>query len=157
MSYTKKKISYTVEVLIVRKNRVLIRMHDKYKVWLGAGGHIETDEDPNEAAYREVIEETGLTVRLISPRPIRTDYTEAFKRDLVPPWFINRHRVDEERDRVAFVYFAAADTDIIEPQSEGDRSDQYMWASLEELDTLGLKEDILHYAKTALEVLRKEQ
>lgn len=39
-----------------------MRRHDKYKIWLGVGGHIELDEDPNQAALREVKEEVGLAV-----------------------------------------------------------------------------------------------
>ena len=34
------KIDFTVEVFIVYKNKVLLRMHDKVKKWLGPGGHI---------------------------------------------------------------------------------------------------------------------
>jgi 8-oxo-dGTP pyrophosphatase MutT (NUDIX family) len=38
--------------------------HDKYKIWAHVGGHIELDEDPNEAVLREIKEEVGLDVKL---------------------------------------------------------------------------------------------
>ena len=64
MSHIHEKIDFTVEVFVVHKNRVLLRLHDKYKFWLSVGGHIELDEDPNQTALREVMEEVGLKVEL---------------------------------------------------------------------------------------------
>ena len=64
MPHINNKIDFTVEVFIVYNNKVLLRKHDKYKIWLGVGGHIELDEDPNQAAVREVKEEVGLDIML---------------------------------------------------------------------------------------------
>lgn len=48
--------------------------------WLGIGGHIEIGESPEEAVYREVFEETGLTLKSFTKRAIITfinnDYEE---------------------------------------------------------------------------------
>lgn len=60
MPHIHERIDWTVDVLIVHEDRVLLRKHDKYKVWLMVGGHIELDEGPEEAALREVQEEVGL-------------------------------------------------------------------------------------------------
>lgn len=46
MPHIHEKIDFTVEVFIVHENKVLFRMHDKFKKWMSAGGHIELDEDP---------------------------------------------------------------------------------------------------------------
>lgn len=54
MAHIHEKIDFTVEVFVVFQNKVLLRKHDKYKIWLSVGGHIELDEDPNQAALREV-------------------------------------------------------------------------------------------------------
>jgi ADP-ribose pyrophosphatase YjhB (NUDIX family) len=64
MSHIHEKIDFTVGVFVVYKDKVLLRKHDKYNLWLCVGGHIELDEDPNEAALREVKEEVGLDVTL---------------------------------------------------------------------------------------------
>jgi len=53
MSHIHEKIDFTVEVFIVYKNKVLLRMHDKHHRWLSVGGHIELDEDPIQAAMRD--------------------------------------------------------------------------------------------------------
>ena len=62
MPHIHKRIDFAVDVLIVHKNKVLLRKHDKYKIWLAVGGHIELDEDPNQAAIREVKEEVNLEI-----------------------------------------------------------------------------------------------
>lgn len=69
MPHIHEKIDMVVDVFIVHNGRVLLRKHDKYHTWLGPGGHIELDEDPNEAALREMQEEAGLGVRLIPAHP----------------------------------------------------------------------------------------
>ena len=40
--------------------QVLLHLHRKLGMWLPPGGHIERDELPDEAAVREVLEETGV-------------------------------------------------------------------------------------------------
>jgi 8-oxo-dGTP pyrophosphatase MutT (NUDIX family) len=60
MPHIHEKIDFTAETFIVYKNKVLLRLHDKYKFWASVGGHIELHEDPNEAAVREAKEEVGL-------------------------------------------------------------------------------------------------
>ena len=48
--------------------------------WLGIGGHIEIDESPEEAIFRETLEETGLRLKSINKRGVITfinnDYEE---------------------------------------------------------------------------------
>jgi hypothetical protein len=53
MSHLHEKIDFTVEVFVVSGDAVLLRKHDKYKIWLGVGGHIELDEEPTQAAVRD--------------------------------------------------------------------------------------------------------
>ena len=60
MPHIHEKIDYCVEVFIVYKNKILLRMHDKLGIWLSVGGHIELDEDPVEAAIREGREGVGF-------------------------------------------------------------------------------------------------
>ena len=56
MAHIHEKIDFTASVYIVFENKVLLRLHDKYNLWLGVGGHIELDEDANAALLREVKE-----------------------------------------------------------------------------------------------------
>lgn len=53
-----------VHVVVIRENSVLLAKRTDFEVWGLPGGEIETGETPAEAATREVLEETGLKVRL---------------------------------------------------------------------------------------------
>jgi len=49
--------------------------HDKY---IGVGGHLEQGESPEECIYREVFEETGLTMKNASLRGLITFVIDDF-------------------------------------------------------------------------------
>ena len=147
------KIDNTSEALIVYKDKVLLRKHDKYYIWLSVGGHIELDEDPNEAVIREVKEEVGLNIELYRQHYIPIFSEENYK-ELIPPIFMNRHRINENHEHVTGVYFARAFTDKL-ILSEKEKSKECRWFTSQDLDDnkLEIKEMVKFYAKTALEFL----
>ncbi|HYU31485.1 MAG TPA: NUDIX hydrolase [Thermoanaerobaculia bacterium] len=55
--------------LIVRSSRILLISTQEGKRWQLPKGHIEEGETPEEAAIREVREETGVTGRIVAPLP----------------------------------------------------------------------------------------
>ena len=57
---------FTATGYVVIDNSILLHFHPKVKMWLPPGGHIELNEDPNQAVIREVYEETSIEVELIS-------------------------------------------------------------------------------------------
>lgn len=63
--YFSMKREFTASVYIVENERVLLILHRKLGLWLPAGGHVDPDELPSDAAIREALEETGLEVELI--------------------------------------------------------------------------------------------
>lgn len=155
MPHIHEKIDFTAEVFIVYQDKVLLRIHDKYKKWLSVGGHVELDEDPNQAAVREVEEEVGLEVRLYHHPSHQAVEQQGYK-ELIPPEFMNIHRINDTHQHISLVYFATSDTDQL-ILSEDERSDGCRWFTKEELDQpqYGIDETIKKYAKTALEKLVK--
>jgi 8-oxo-dGTP pyrophosphatase MutT (NUDIX family) len=151
MSHIHKKIDFTVEVFIVYRNRVLLRRHDKYDKWLGVGGHIEVDEDPNQAAKREVKEEVGLKIKLYSPVKI---HNYAKSEELIPPIFINRHRINKIHEHVTLIYFATAKSDKLK-MSEVEVSRECHWFSKKELlNKKGIIPEVRDYAALALNTIK---
>jgi 8-oxo-dGTP pyrophosphatase MutT (NUDIX family) len=146
-------VDVTAEVFVVHAGRVLLRVHDKYGRWMSVGGHVEADEDPTETAVREVREEVGLDVRLHDDlRPDGLD--EDGWRELIPPKFMNRHRITDTHDHVSLVYFAtAASAEVV--AGGDDRSEEWRWFAREELDRpeFDVPLQVRFYARHALDEL----
>lgn len=151
MPHIHEKIDYAADVFIVNDNAVLLRLHDKYKTWFPPGGHVELDEDPEEAAVREVLEEVGLTVELSGDRAPLYDDGE---KEVLVPRFINRHAINDTHEHISFVYFARSNTRDI-TQGETEVSDHIKWFTREELadPAYGVLPRVQHYARAALDVL----
>lgn len=156
MPHIHEKIDFTAEVFIVHRDTVLLRMHDKYKMWLSVGGHIELDEDPNEAAIREVKEEVGLDVTLVDDlRPFKKDTPQY--RELIPPKYMNRHYPGGSggHEHITLTYFARSSTDAIAIPHGHERSAEIKWFTREELEenAYGIDETIRLHALRALNEL----
>ena len=148
MPHIHEKIDFTVEVFIVHKNKVLLRMHDKYNIWLSVGGHVELDEDPNQAAIREVKEEVGLDIELVGNRNEMLDNKEY--KELVPPRFLNIHSVSPTHRHITLYYFATTDSDQVTPEKQGDK---WRWVTKDGLQEMDLQPNVRFHAKKALEEL----
>src|SRR5918912_4015114 len=57
---------FTATTFVVHEDRTLLLHHRKLAMWLPPGGHIEPHELPDQAALREVREESGLEVELLN-------------------------------------------------------------------------------------------
>ena len=149
MPHIHDKVDFTVEVFIVCKDRVLLRKHDKYGIWLSVGGHIELDEDPVESALREVKEEVGLDVELIGT--VQQSDEKNYK-ELLPPRFVNRHRISDTHEHIAFTYFAASASDNV-VQGDTEQTEEWKWLSKKELKNLPfeISEHVQRYALAALD------
>ncbi len=60
---------FTATAFVVRGEATLLHWHKRLARWLPPGGHIEQDEEPGEAALREVREETGLVCEIVATSP----------------------------------------------------------------------------------------
>jgi 8-oxo-dGTP pyrophosphatase MutT (NUDIX family) len=153
MAHLHEKIDFCVDIFIVNDNAVLLRMHEKYNMWLAVGGHVELDEDPVEAALRESKEETGLDVTLIGTTPAPEANGD---RDLLVPHSLNRHRINDAHEHISFVYFATSLSRETNP-APGEKRDGFKWFTKQELDdaSYGLQERIKICAEAALEAAKK--
>ncbi|MEK7530353.1 MAG: NUDIX domain-containing protein [Patescibacteria group bacterium] len=152
MPHIHDKIDFDSDVYIVNGDAVLLRMHDKHHIWLPPGGHVELDEDPEEAAYREVKEEVGLDVELVGEKP--REFLPG-DREIVRPRFMARHFVNETHEHVSCVYFAYSKTrDVVEGVEE-EKSPDIRWFTKVALEdpALDILARVRHYALTALDEL----
>ena len=103
MPHIHEKIDFTVAIFVVKDKRVLLIHHRKLDKWLPLGGHIELEEDPEQAALREAREESGFEVELIGERP---PTTETGTRALIAPRFLDIHRISETHEHIGMIYWA---------------------------------------------------
>jgi 8-oxo-dGTP pyrophosphatase MutT (NUDIX family) len=154
MAHIHEKIDFTASVYVVFKNKVLLHKHKKLGLWLPPGGHIELDEDPNQAAVREVKEEAGLDVELIG-NPTAGLPSMPLRKDLIPPKFLNRHYFDKktgDHEHIDHVYFGRATTFDARPEEE---HAEVRWFTKEDIERneSGIWPDIQVYALAALREL----
>ncbi|MFM2330717.1 MAG: hypothetical protein RLZZ26_224 [Candidatus Parcubacteria bacterium] len=154
MAHIHEKIDFCVDIFIVNDSAVLLRMHEKYNMWLAVGGHIELHEDSVEAALREAKEETGLDVELLGTTPTPEANGD---RDLLVPHSLNRHRINTVHEHISFVYFATSTTRETDP-APGEKRDGFKWFTKQELGdaSYGLQERIKICAEAALDAVAKK-
>lgn len=131
MAHIHEKIDFTVAIFVVQDHKVLLIHHRKLNKWLPLGGHIELDEDPEQAALRETKEESGLAVELLGERP---PTTEPGTRALIGPRFLDIHRINETHEHIGMIYWArpkSGATTLAEEEHHDIR-----WCSSAELDGL---------------------
>ncbi len=119
------------------------------------GGHIELDEDPVQAAIREVKEEVGLGIEIANTADGIKDQEKINRgyRYLIPPQYMGRHPVSATHEHIVFVYFATSDTDKIADPIHSHEKSETKWATKEELATMDLVPNIRFYAEKALDEL----
>jgi 8-oxo-dGTP pyrophosphatase MutT (NUDIX family) len=103
MPHLHEKIDFTVAIFVVHDSKILLIHHRKLDKWLPLGGHIELDEDPEQAALREAKEESGLDVELLGERP---PTTSPGTRALIAPRFLDIHRINETHEHIGLIYWA---------------------------------------------------
>lgn len=131
-------------------------MHDKLNLWLSIGGHVELDEDPVEAAYREVKEEVGLDIKIVrdAQGPIDLDGKNRGYTYLIPPRFMGRHPVGDNHEHVVFVYVATSDTDLVnDSMLDHEKGAETKWFTMEDLENTELIPNVKFYAIEALKEL----
>lgn len=150
MPHINEKLDFVVVAFIVHKNKVLMVHHKELKMWLPVGGHIEPDEDPEEALFREIEEEAGLKKSDIEILAEKPSVPESDTKFLFAPAFVDNHKISETHRHVAFIYFAKPETDKV--RLAENEHHEIRWFAEKELNgsLYPLLPQITFYAKEAL-------
>ncbi len=144
---------FTVAVFVVHAGRVLLHFHRKLARWLPPGGHIEANELPDEAAVREVLEETGVHARLVGGRGLPIDEP----RQLVLPAGLQLERIYDGHEHIDLVYFARPASEDGAHGIEIDpllaQQDRVGWYAVDQLDALGVDAEIQAWTQRALDAV----
>ena len=128
------EVDYTASVFIVQDGEVLFMDHEKLGQWIQPGGHIEGEETPDQAARREVLEETGFEIKFVEGEQPE-DFEE--EEDLPVPFHTNIHRIRENHLHYDLMYLAK-----IESEGEATHSHEQSglrWFSKKELESDDIK------------------
>lgn len=132
---------FTVAVFVVHDDRVLLHFHQKLDRWLPPGGHIEPNELPDDAAVREVMEETGVACTLTGGTRMHYD-DPSLPRQLVSPAGIQLEQIGPDHQHIDLIYFATGVPADPWPKVE--------WFALDQLGPLHLTEEVLTWCRLAV-------
>ncbi len=93
---------FTATAFVYWQGKTLLHQHKKLGLWLPCGGHIDPHELPDDAAKREVLEESGVEIELISETAL--DIQEP--RQLLRPRGIQLEFIHEGHEHIDLIYFA---------------------------------------------------
>lgn len=129
----KREFCASVFVVNPTDNKILLCHHQRFNRWVQPGGHIETNELPEETALRETYEETGIRVKLIGERFPRED-------DFIRPLGIQKNRGKDGSLHVDITYVGIpiCQDNVIEDEE----IDRCAWFSLDELNDIDVFPDI---------------
>lgn len=149
-SQTNTTRDFTVAVFVVHEGRVLLHLHRKLGKWLPPGGHIEQDELPDEAALREVKEESGLVVELEGSRGIPGDYPDDTVQLIVPAG-IQLERIVPGHEHIDLVYFARVrERQLLEASGV---TEGFRWFALEDLGSISVTGEVRGWCDRAIREL----
>jgi 8-oxo-dGTP pyrophosphatase MutT (NUDIX family) len=147
MPHLHEKIDFTVAIFVVHDGKILLIHHRKLDKWLPLGGHIELDEDPEQAALREAKEESGLEVELLGERPPTTG---PGTRALIAPRFLDIHRINETHEHIGLIYWARPRHGDLTLAAE--EHHDIRWCSADELEELqpAMSDAVKWYCRKAI-------
>jgi 8-oxo-dGTP diphosphatase len=92
---------FTASAIVIGLGHILLVHHKRIGAWLPPGGHINQTEMPHQAAVREVLEETGVSIEILSePLPVIAD-SDAF----FPPQPLCIHTVKAFENKTDVYHF----------------------------------------------------
>ena len=130
MAHIHEKIDWVVTAFILHptEEKILLINHIKLGMWLPVGGHVELDEDPDQALAREIEEECGLEVEMLNEK--NEDTPDA--KSLYRPHSVNIHAYNPEHQHIGLNYVARALTS--EPRLAPEEHHDIRWFTREEIE-----------------------
>jgi ADP-ribose pyrophosphatase YjhB (NUDIX family) len=138
---------FTATTFVVHEERTLLLLHRKLGKWFPPGGHIDPHELPDQAAIREVREETGLEVELLA-RGRRLGTVSI----LPQPFCILLEDISPRHQHIDLIYFARVCGGSLAPAER--EAHAARWLTWEALDDSEIAEDIRELGRRAIESFR---
>ncbi len=131
-------------VFVAWRGRLLMHRHRKLGMWLPCGGHVEPHELPDDAAVREVLEESGVHVELVGERALDLPTP----RQLLRPRGVQLETIREDHEHIDLIYFGRP----VEPYDGTLSADEegLGWYDAASLENLALTDEVRAWTELAL-------
>lgn len=146
MPHIHELIDFTVSAYIVHDDKILLMHHKKLNTWIQVGGHVELNEDTDEAILREIEEECGVEVTFLEP--IDTVSLKGSKL-LRLPHMMNLHDYSETHKHLDLGYVCVASSPMCRLAHE--EAHDIGWFGREDFDRLNLLENVRYFCEKALD------
>jgi ADP-ribose pyrophosphatase YjhB (NUDIX family) len=135
---------------IFSNNKVLLVHHNKLNLWLPVGGHINKNENFDEALKREIKEETNLDIEILNQSYIPLNGN--VKKNLATPFYVNVHSVGDHDHCSLFYICKALNPKELKPNNE---LKDFKWFSKDNLNKNNVPADVKNQAIKAFELFDK--
>lgn len=131
--------------------RVLLCYHKKYNEWLPIGGHVDLDEDPEQALFKEIREECGLKVKVLADKP---SIAHRGVKPIYTPSYVDVHHIKGRHKHIALIYFGTAQSERVKLEEREHAA--YRWLASSDLSRreFRLTRSIRFYCRKALEAAK---
>ncbi|MDH5402852.1 MAG: NUDIX domain-containing protein [Candidatus Heimdallarchaeota archaeon] len=127
-----KHFTATTYIFDPKQPQTLLHFHPKLNSWLPAGGHLEANEAPHEAALREIYEEIGdCTINLISGNSSELLQIDDRGKFLPMPHYLLSEKIEEYHYHLDWIFYAWLIGDVDLNFKNG-----FRWFSKSEIVTL---------------------
>ncbi len=150
MAHIHEKIDFCVGSYIVHGDKVLLIHHKKLQTWLAIGGHVELDEDTDQALFREIEEECGIKPDQIEILSTKRPIDAEGEKNLWTPNYMDIHVISETHKHIGLVYFSRSSTNKI--QLAEMEHNEIRWFTKEDLvdPKFAVRPGVAWYANEAL-------
>jgi ADP-ribose pyrophosphatase YjhB (NUDIX family) len=141
-------------IVFSSKKQILMILHNKLQVWLPPGGHIEENELPDDTVLREIFEETGIRVEILSNKQdleLSDNDCKGLKRSFTV--FLETIEGDWSHNHIDMVYICTALNDDFAMQKS--EASDIGWFSIEQIRELKTYENVKQSIKKAAEYFYK--
>jgi len=124
--------------------KICLHLHKKLNKWMHVGGHVELDEDPEQALTHEMEEETGLKRDQYEIIQVHDQPATDGHKQMPLPINVNVHPMKDSilpnHKHIDLVFLVKSKTDALKPQ-EGE-SQKIGWFTRKEIEDLKASEKL---------------
>lgn len=143
MAHIHENYDFTVSAYVLHPSeaKIALHFHKKLHKWLQFGGHVELDEDPEQALTHELLEEAGFAPKDYEIIQSTDQPHPRGSKTLNIPFHYEVHQfADTNHKHIDMQYLVKAKIDKFSPKEN--ESKTIAWFTLDEINKLHIKDEM---------------